>query len=85
MDLDLRLPMGMMLSMIGAVLFAFGLATRTHPEYYVRSLGINADLWWGIVVLVFGLVVVALGRRGQGEIELRKQGGQSGTRKPKRR
>lgn len=73
MDIDLRIPMGMMFSMAGAVLLAFGLATRDRTDMYVKSLGINADLWWGVVVLVFGLIVLNLGRRGQGRIEERKK------------
>jgi hypothetical protein len=74
MDLDLRIPMGMMFSMAGAVLVAFGLATRNRADLYAKSFGINADLWWGIVVLLFGLVVLHYGRRGQGRIEMRKKG-----------
>lgn len=74
MNLDLRIPMGMMFSMAGAVLFAFGLATRTRPELYSKCFGINANLWWGAAVLIFGVIVISLGRRGQGRIELQKQG-----------
>ncbi|HVC46977.1 MAG TPA: hypothetical protein VND90_06995 [Terracidiphilus sp.] len=73
MNLDLRIPMGMMFSMAGAVLLAFGVATRNRPDLYTRSFGMNPDVWWGVVVLVFGLIVVGLGRRGQGRIELQKQ------------
>lgn len=74
-QLDLRIPMGMMFSMAGAVLMAFGLATRNRPEFFAKSLGINGDLWWGGVVLTFGLIVLTLGRRGQGRIEQGKRGG----------
>jgi hypothetical protein len=84
MNLDLRLPMGTMFSITGAVLFAFGLATRMQPDLYTRSLGINANLWWGLVLLVFGLIVVGIGRRGQGEIEARK-GGVVVQKRPKKR
>jgi len=73
MNLDLRIPMGMMFSMAGAVLLAFGVATRNRPDFYTRCFGMNPNLWWGIVVLAFGLIVVGLGRRGQGRIELQKQ------------
>ncbi len=38
MNLDLRLPMGMMFSILGAVLLAFGLATRARPELYTPEL-----------------------------------------------
>lgn len=73
MNLDPRIPIGMMFSMAGAVLMSFGLATRQRPEFYARCFGMDANLWWGIAVLAFGLIVVSLGRRGQGRIEMRKQ------------
>jgi hypothetical protein len=85
MNLDLRLPMGMMFSIAGAVLFAFGLATRARPELYTRSLGINANLWWGLVLLIFGLIMVGIGRRGQGGIEARKGGVAQVQKRPKKR
>ena len=75
MDIDLRIPMGMMFSMAGAVLAAFGLATRARADMYAKSFGMTVDLWWGVAVLVFGLIVLNLGRRGQGRIEERKKKG----------
>ena len=65
MSLDLRIPMGLMFTMVGAILTAFGLATRERADLYARSLGIDANLWWGVVLLVFGIVMLTLGRRGQ--------------------
>jgi hypothetical protein len=65
MNLDLRIPMGLMFTMTGAILTAFGLATRDNAALYVKSLGINANLWWGIVLLVFGITMLVLGRRSQ--------------------
>jgi hypothetical protein len=65
MRLDLRIPMGLMFTMVGAILTAFGLATRDRTDLYVKSLGIDANLWWGIVLLVFGIVMLTMGRRGQ--------------------
>jgi hypothetical protein len=62
MKLDLRLPIGLMFSIIGALLVVFGLASE--PAIYQRSLGINVNLWWGLVLLVFGLVMLWLVRRG---------------------
>lgn len=69
MNVDLRIPMGMMFTLMGAVLMAFGLSTKGNPEIYVRSLGMNVNLWCGVAMLIFGLVAVALGRRGQMKIE----------------
>jgi hypothetical protein len=65
MSLDLRIPMGMLFTMVGAILTAFGLATRENTALYAKSLGIDANLWWGIVLLVFGITMLTLGRRGQ--------------------
>jgi len=58
MNLDLRLPMGLMFSIIGALLTAFGLVS--DDAIYARSLGINVNLWWGLVLLGFGLAMLAL-------------------------
>ena len=65
MNLDLRIPMGLMFTMTGAILTAFGLATRDNTALYAQSLGIDVNLWWGIVLLAFGIVMLILGRRGQ--------------------
>jgi hypothetical protein len=61
MKLDLRLPIGLMFSIIGALLVVFGMVS--DPAIYQRSLGINVNLWWGLVLLVFGLVMLWLVRR----------------------
>jgi hypothetical protein len=68
MSLDLRIPMGLMFTLVGIILVAFGIATNSNTELYARSLGINANLWWGLVLLVFGQVMFQLGRRGQKRI-----------------
>ena len=65
MNLDLRIPMGLMFSIIGVILTGFGAATYSNTELYARCLGINANLWWGIVLLIFGQIMFHMGRRGQ--------------------
>jgi multisubunit Na+/H+ antiporter MnhG subunit len=62
---DPRISLGMLFTLIGTVLTAFGLATRSNPDVYAKSMGIDANLWWGLVLLVFGILVLTLGRRGQ--------------------
>jgi len=57
MGLDIRLPIGMMFSLIGAVMVIFGLITGSQKELYERSLDININLWWGLVLLVFGILM----------------------------
>jgi hypothetical protein len=66
---DARISMGMLFTLIGTVLTAFGLSTRDHPEVYAKSLGIDANLWWGLALLVFGVAVLALGRYGQARLD----------------
>jgi hypothetical protein len=61
MNLDLRLPMGLMFTCFGALLTAFGLVSDT--AIYERSLGINVNLWWGIVLLAFGLIMLGFALR----------------------
>jgi hypothetical protein len=65
MSLDLRIPMGLMFTLTGLILAVFGLATNGDADLYAKSLGINANLWWGLVLLAFGLTMFLLGRRGQ--------------------
>ncbi len=65
MDLDLRIPIGLMFALAGAILAAFGLKTDGNEALYARSLGINVNLWWGMVLLVFGLTMFLFGQLGQ--------------------
>ena len=61
MNLDLRLPIGLMFSIFGVMLTVFGLVSG--EAIYARSLGINVNLWWGLVLLGFGLVMLGLALR----------------------
>ena len=62
MRLDIRLPIGLMFGLLGLILSAFGLIG--DKDEYKSSLGINVNLWWGLVMLVFGVVMFIMGRRG---------------------
>ncbi|HUN84310.1 MAG TPA: hypothetical protein VMU48_08015 [Terracidiphilus sp.] len=61
MRLDLRVPMGMMFTLMGLLLLVFGMKTNGNATLYAPSLGINVNLWWGTVLLVFGLIVLFVG------------------------
>jgi len=61
MSLDVRFPIGGMFSIIGAILVVYGLVS--DDAIYQRSLGINVNLWWGLVLLAFGLVMLGLAMR----------------------
>ena len=65
--LDVRVPIGGLFTALGLLLTGYGLATANDPSHYARSLAVNINLWWGLVMLVFGvtlLVAVRLTRRG---------------------
>ncbi len=62
---DPRILLGMMFTLIGTILTAFGLSTRTNADVYAKSLGIDANLWWGLALLAFGIFTLTLGRRAQ--------------------
>jgi hypothetical protein len=71
MRLDIRIPIGLMFGVLGALLFGFGLiGDRTTLQH---SLGININLWWGLVMLVFGIVMFLLGRRGTATARLTEE------------
>ncbi|HEX3624447.1 MAG TPA: hypothetical protein VH280_03375 [Verrucomicrobiae bacterium] len=57
--LDLRWPIGLMFSLIGALLVIFGAATNSNTDMYAHSLGININIRWGIVLLIFGVFMLA--------------------------
>ncbi len=61
MRLDIRLPIGMLFSICGILLVLFG--ALSNRQLYERSLDININLWWGLAMLVFGMVMLFLGRR----------------------
>ena len=69
MNLDLRIPMGLMFSLVGVILAAYGAATNSDSAVYARSLGINVNLWWGLVLLLFGQIMFHAGRRSQKRLE----------------
>ena len=61
MGLDIRLPIGMLFTIFGLMLIAFGVFS--NPALYVQSLGINVNLNWGVVLLIFGAIMLFLGAR----------------------
>ncbi|HXI29566.1 MAG TPA: hypothetical protein VNG89_14105 [Vicinamibacterales bacterium] len=54
---DLRLPLGLLLAFYGVILIATGAIDGT------LVVGVNVNLWWGMVLLIFGSAMVYLARR----------------------
>ena len=67
MGIDIRLPIGFVFALVGILLTAFGAAS--NRAIYQRSLGVNVNLYWGLVLLAFGLFMVMLGRRGMRKLK----------------
>ena len=63
MNFDLRYPIGIMFTLFGTMLVIFGLVSD-KAKYETHSLGININLIWGFVLLVFGVFMLILAIRG---------------------
>ena len=61
MNLDLRLPIGLIFSIYGVMLVGYGLVGS--KAIYQRSLGVNVNLWWGLALLLFGGVMLWFTRK----------------------
>ena len=61
MGLDIRWPIGLMFSLIGVLLIVTGLVNGADA----RSLNININLIWGVVLLVFGALMLLGAMRGR--------------------
>jgi len=61
MQLDVRIPLGLMLAVIGLLLAGYGLVGDT--SIYARSLGINVNLIWGCVLIVVATILLMLATR----------------------
>jgi hypothetical protein len=60
MIFDLRKPLGAMFALLGLLLVIYGVFAPR--EIYQRSFGLNVNLMWGSVLLVFGVIMLWFGR-----------------------
>lgn len=63
MGLDIRWPIGLMFSLVGLLMTIYGFATKANTEMYQRSLDININLIWGIILLLFGGIMLVMALR----------------------
>src|SRR5688500_12834367 len=64
--LDLRWPIGGLFTALGLLLAGYGLLTAGSSADYARAVSVNINLWWGLVILVFGLILLlSAGRTGR--------------------
>ena len=62
MQLDIRLPMGLLFLLLGLILVVWGFVPD-HAIYVQHSLGQNVNLLWGSIFALFGAAMLWLARR----------------------
>ena len=55
MGLDIRWPIGIIFTIYGVLLMIYSVVA--YPAIFVSSVGVNIDLWWGLAMLVFGIIM----------------------------
>jgi len=68
MGLDIRFPIGIILTIYGLVLAIYGVVANpaspvSDPAIAENVVRLNIDMWWGVAMLVFGLFMSALAFR----------------------
>jgi hypothetical protein len=61
MHIDIRTPVGLMFAAVGLLLVVSGLTG--DASLFARSLGVNINLWWGLVMAAFGGFMLWLAKR----------------------
>jgi uncharacterized membrane protein YfcA len=63
MGLDIRIPLGLIFLIIGGIMAVFGAVTHGDAGLYERSLGVNLNLTWGCLMIIFGAIMFFVGKR----------------------
>ena len=58
MKLDVRLPMGALFTIIGAILCVYGAVGGAAA--LKKGCPLNINLWWGLAMLLFGAALLAI-------------------------
>ncbi|MEI7662051.1 MAG: hypothetical protein WCK34_07635 [Bacteroidota bacterium] len=58
MGIDIKFPIGLMFTILGLLLSVFGFITNGDNVMYARSLGVNVNIWSGVGMLSFGLIML---------------------------
>ena len=60
-NLDVRVPIGALFTALGLLLAGYGFLHPT-PSAAAFTRGGQVNLWWGLVMLVFGVLMLLLAR-----------------------
>jgi hypothetical protein len=61
--MDIRAPLGGLFLLLGLMLAGYGLVASGSGGPSDLSSGTNVNLWWGLVMVAFGAVMLLLSRR----------------------
>ena len=56
--LDVRVPIGGLFTVLGLMLSGYGLVVGSGSASLSAGSATNVNLWWGLVMLVFGLLLL---------------------------
>ena len=59
MGMDVRLPIGLLFVVLGGLLAGYGLLVGSPSSEHKAGL-FNLNLWWGMLMFLFGLVMLLL-------------------------
>lgn len=60
---DIRIPIGLMFTIVGIIITIFGFITNSDSEMYQKSLNINVNIIMGLIMLVFGGIMLYFAAR----------------------
>jgi sulfite exporter TauE/SafE len=60
---DIRIPIGLMFAILGVIITILGLVTISDSAMYQKSLGININIVMGLLMLIFGLIMLYFARK----------------------
>jgi hypothetical protein len=60
--LDIRAPIGGLFSLLGLMLAGYGMVAGSRTSSDVAPVT-NVNLWWGLVMLLFGIIMLVMARR----------------------
>ena len=58
MGLDIRWPIGLMFTLIGVLLTGYGALKHENSVVQVAGNEVNINLIWGVVLLIFGVLML---------------------------
>ncbi len=59
---DIRLPIGLIFTIFGAIVSIYGLLID-QSVYDAHSFGVNINMWWGLLMFIFGTTMLSFALR----------------------